>query len=113
MTDDWGIDSQTLDLHLRFAMGEGRYLQPHLRYYTQSAADFYRTVLFDGGAAARVRVGGLPAGRLRRRDARLQVRLARQARRLERCAPSSTSRPDRRAPARTSACCATSISTPT
>ncbi len=48
MTDDWGIDSQTVDLHVRFAMGAGRYLQPHLRYYTQSAADFYRTVLFDG-----------------------------------------------------------------
>jgi hypothetical protein len=48
MTDDWGIDSQTLDLHVHFAMGEGRYLQPHLRYYTQGAADFYRTVLFDG-----------------------------------------------------------------
>ena len=48
MTDDWGIDSQTLDLHLRFAMGGGHYLQPHVRYYTQSAADFYRTVLFDG-----------------------------------------------------------------
>jgi hypothetical protein len=48
MTDDWGIDSQTLDLHLRLAMGEGRYLQPHVRWYTQSAADFYRTVLFDG-----------------------------------------------------------------
>jgi hypothetical protein len=48
MTDDWGIDSQTVDLHLRLAMGEGRYLQPHVRYYTQTAADFYRTVLFDG-----------------------------------------------------------------
>jgi hypothetical protein len=48
MTDDWGIDSQTLDLHVRFAMGEGSYLQPHLRWYTQTAADFYRTVLFDG-----------------------------------------------------------------
>jgi hypothetical protein len=48
MTDDWGIDSQTLDLHVHFAMGEGRYLQPHLRYYTQGAADFYRTVLLDG-----------------------------------------------------------------
>jgi hypothetical protein len=49
MTDDWGIDSQTLDLHVRFAMSDGRYLQPHVRYYTQTAADFYRTVLFDGG----------------------------------------------------------------
>jgi hypothetical protein len=48
MTDDWGIDSQTVDLHFRWGMGERRYLQPHVRYYTQTAADFYRTVLFDG-----------------------------------------------------------------
>ena len=48
MTDDWGIDSQTVDLHFRWGMGDRRYLQPHVRYYTQTAADFYRTVLFDG-----------------------------------------------------------------
>lgn len=48
MTDDWGIASHTADLRVRFSMGEGRYLQPHLRWYTQTAADFYRTVLFDG-----------------------------------------------------------------
>ena len=41
MTDDWGVDSQTLDLKYRHEMGNGWYLQPHLRYYTQSAADFW------------------------------------------------------------------------
>lgn len=48
MTDDWGIDSDTVDLRYRFALGADRYLQPHLRFYSQNAADFYRTVLFDG-----------------------------------------------------------------
>jgi hypothetical protein len=47
MTDDWGIDSHTLELRYRFRF-ERFYLQPHLRYYTQSEADFYRTVLFAG-----------------------------------------------------------------
>lgn len=41
MTDDWGVDSQTLDLKYRHEMGSGWYLQPHVRYYTQSAADFW------------------------------------------------------------------------
>jgi len=48
MTDDWGIDSQTLDLHYRWSFGADRFLQPHLRFYSQTAADFYRTVLLDG-----------------------------------------------------------------
>ena len=49
MTDDWEIDSHTVDLHYRFNMGEGgKYLQPHIRFYSQTAADFYRTALFDG-----------------------------------------------------------------
>lgn len=47
MTDDWGIDSQTLDLTYRWQMDGGYYLQPHLRYYSQSAADFYRYFLLD------------------------------------------------------------------
>ena len=39
--DDWGINSNTFDLKYRFEMGRG-YLQPHLRYYMQDEADFYR-----------------------------------------------------------------------
>lgn len=41
MTDDWGINSQTLDMKYRHQMGNGWYVQPHLRYYTQTAADFW------------------------------------------------------------------------
>lgn len=42
MTDDWGIDSHTLDFHYRWNITDTVYLQPHLRWYQQSAADFYR-----------------------------------------------------------------------
>ncbi len=38
--DDWGINSNTFDLHYRYQLGES-YLQPHLRFYSQDAADFY------------------------------------------------------------------------
>jgi hypothetical protein len=70
MTDDWGIDSHTLELHWRSPVGGGWYIQPHARYYTQSAADFYRPYLLDGDplpdhASADYRLGdldGLTAG---------------------------------------------------
>ncbi|MCZ6642136.1 MAG: DUF3570 domain-containing protein [Gammaproteobacteria bacterium] len=45
MTDDWGIDSHTVDSHYRFALTPRQYLEPHLRYYRQSEADFFRTNL--------------------------------------------------------------------
>ena len=48
MTDDWGVDSHTVELRYRWSFGTERYLQPHVRFYQQTAADFYRTVLFDG-----------------------------------------------------------------
>ena len=41
MFDDWGVDSHTFDLAYRFNF-DGWYIQPRARYYTQSAADFYR-----------------------------------------------------------------------
>jgi hypothetical protein len=50
MTDDWGIDSHTLDATFRWPLGEKSWLEPHLRIYTQAEADFYR--------------GSLPAGEL-------------------------------------------------
>ena len=45
MTDDWEIDSHTVDLKYRFAFDNGDYLQPHVRYYTQTQADFYQPYL--------------------------------------------------------------------
>jgi hypothetical protein len=48
MTDDWEIDSHTVDLRLRWPLGERSYIEPHLRFYTQSEADFYTISLVDG-----------------------------------------------------------------
>ena len=45
--DDWDINSHTFDFRYRFELGSGHYLQPHLRYYLQSKADFYRPFLAD------------------------------------------------------------------
>lgn len=45
--DDWGVTSNTFDLRYRYEIGRG-YLQPHVRYYLQEAADFYRHDLVQG-----------------------------------------------------------------
>jgi len=47
-SDDWGINSHTLDFRYRYQLGSRQYLQPHIRYYTQSKADFYRHDLVQG-----------------------------------------------------------------
>lgn len=44
MIDDWGINSHTLDFRYRWDLGDS-YLEPHLRYYMQSEADFYKRYL--------------------------------------------------------------------
>ena len=41
MFDDWGVDSHTFNLTYRKNF-DGWYIEPHVRYYMQSAADFYR-----------------------------------------------------------------------
>ncbi len=41
MRDDWEIDSHTFDIRFRWPVSKHRFLEPHLRYYSQSAADFY------------------------------------------------------------------------
>ncbi len=65
-TDDWGINSHTLDLTYRWNLGGGKYLKPHLRYYNQAAADFYKGFLVDGealpgNASADYRLGDMQA----------------------------------------------------
>lgn len=70
MTDDWEIDSHTLEARLRWPIGGTSYIEPHLRYYTQTAAEFYRMSLVDGEplpqyASADYRLaefGGITAG---------------------------------------------------
>jgi Protein of unknown function (DUF3570) len=85
-TDDWNITSHTAEARLRWPMGSG-YLEPHLRWYTQSAAEFYRTSLIGGQplpqyASSDSRLGnfdglttGLKYGRLLNNGAEWNVRL--------------------------------------
>ena len=40
-SDDWGVDSYTLDAKFRVGLSENTSIEPHFRYYHQSAADFY------------------------------------------------------------------------
>ncbi len=51
MTDDWGVQSSTVDSLYRWNYNDRSYLEPHLRWYTQTAADFYRAALYDGEEA--------------------------------------------------------------
>lgn len=48
MTDDWNIDSHTVDMRYRLSFNNGNYLEPHIRLYAQTGADFYRISLVDG-----------------------------------------------------------------
>jgi uncharacterized protein DUF3570 len=41
-TDDWEVDSHTIETRLRWPFGGSSYFEPHLRYYQQTAASFYR-----------------------------------------------------------------------
>ncbi len=50
MTDDWGINSHTVEARYHWNFGKRASLEPQVRYYTQTAADFYRTVLINGQA---------------------------------------------------------------
>lgn len=43
--DDWGIRAHTFDVKFRQPLGERLFVQPHVRYYRQGAADFYRSML--------------------------------------------------------------------
>jgi hypothetical protein len=45
MWDDWQINSHTVDAHLRIPLSNNSYLQPHIRYYNQQAAEFYQPFL--------------------------------------------------------------------
>lgn len=46
--DDWGIHSQTIDFTYRWQYHARRYFEPHVRYYKQSAADFFTAGLLNG-----------------------------------------------------------------
>jgi hypothetical protein len=46
--DDWRVRSHTADARYRLEMAHENYLQPHLRYYQQTAARFYAPGLVAG-----------------------------------------------------------------
>ena len=46
--DDWGVKSHMVDLKYRTDLPEHDWLQPHLRYYKQTAADFFAFDLRQG-----------------------------------------------------------------
>jgi hypothetical protein len=48
MTDDWDIDSHTVDVRYRWPINDKRYLEPHVRFYTQTAANFYQVGVVEG-----------------------------------------------------------------
>jgi hypothetical protein len=85
--DDWDIQSHTLETRYRFLLNQQSYLEPHLRYYRQSEAEFYKTFLLNTEAtpefvSADYRIGkldtytvGLKYGRERSNGKEHSVRL--------------------------------------
>lgn len=64
--DDWDIQSHTLETRWRYPLSTTSYIEPHLRYYQQSAANFYTPFLIDGAAlpeyaSADYRIGQMQA----------------------------------------------------
>jgi hypothetical protein len=48
MSDDWAVRSDTAQLHLRWSWSNReRYIEPTIRWYRQSAADFYTPFILD------------------------------------------------------------------
>jgi hypothetical protein len=48
MSDDWGVRSDTAQLHLRWTFSNrDRYIEPTIRWYRQAAADFYMPFIPD------------------------------------------------------------------
>lgn len=43
--DDWGVNSHTAELSYRKTISDRHYIEPHLRFYHQSDADFYQRKL--------------------------------------------------------------------
>lgn len=62
--DSWDVQSHTLDFKYRHDLADDWYVEPHLRFYQQSAANFYVGGLVDGAplpafATADYRLGDL------------------------------------------------------
>lgn len=63
--DDWGVRSHTLDFKYRLDLDAKKFVQPHVRYYAQSAAEFYRYGVIHGPPAPEFVSSDLRLGPLR------------------------------------------------
>jgi hypothetical protein len=63
--DDWGVRSNTVDLKYRRELQDHTFLQPHLRFYRQSAADFFTFGLIQGAAVPDIATSDFRLGPLR------------------------------------------------
>ncbi|ARD43070.1 DUF3570 domain-containing protein [Colwellia sp. PAMC 21821] len=66
MWDDWELDSHTIDSKLRVPLSRQSYIEPHFRFYKQSAAQFYQPFLVESHtlpefASADYRIGEMSA----------------------------------------------------
>jgi hypothetical protein len=50
-SDDWGVDSHTLDFNYRITFENTSYLEPSIRLYTQTRADFYQNQFYVNNVA--------------------------------------------------------------
>lgn len=87
-TDDWDVISHTFDMKFRVPLSDKNFIEPHLRYYTQTAASFHRYFLTEGEtpkyasadyrlAAFDATTAGLRFGRTLDEDSEFSVRLER------------------------------------
>ncbi|HEX7077401.1 MAG TPA: DUF3570 domain-containing protein [Candidatus Eisenbacteria bacterium] len=63
--DDWGVHSNTIDLKYRRELENHAFLQPHVRYYFQTRATFFREGLVQGEAVPRYATSDVRLGDLR------------------------------------------------
>ena len=46
--DDWGVTSHTIDVKYRYELAGDSFVQPHVRFYTQTSADFFHYAVVHG-----------------------------------------------------------------
>ncbi len=51
-TDNWGINSHTVESRFKWLIDAKQWLEPNIRIYSQSAADFYEPFVFDSNLPA-------------------------------------------------------------
>jgi Protein of unknown function (DUF3570) len=62
--DDWGVSSHTVDIDYRIALSAKWFLEPSVRYYMQSAADFYKYFYIQGTALPEYMSGDYRLGKM-------------------------------------------------